>query len=266
MRGVRVRRTKGIAIIIVIVIMTVASIAVIGITALVTGTLSSRTMRASLSSAVYASQAGVYAAINDYNSDQSQPYWDRTASGVRIAGNSYYNYGRDANFLLISAASSERNARTLRNVPLNNINGARSITVDRVSVDWTGFAANNRLNQVWLGGTRRWSGTATSGTPVNLSPSFTMSPGQFAAMRDDNRFILRNNIPAASTIAVTFFFTDGSSRKALLWTNGAGRSNSFSITSTGECRSNFTWKKTVEAVYDVGSRQIISWQESQGHL
>lgn len=259
---------KGLALIVVIIVIVIAAIVILGIASFISSGLSLAIAKASMEGAIFAAQAGIYAAIHDYVSDPSQPYWDKTAAPQNISTNIYYNTGKDANFLLISALSSERSSRVLRRIPLANLNNTQSITVNKMEVEWYNFSAN--LSQIDLGGATRWSGSVTSGTTITLASPFALNAKQSFFKLNDNALQFSRNIPNNAVIIATFIFDppagDGSSRKAILWTNGPGRNNEFSITATGEVRGRTTWKRTAEATYDAGSGKITSWQEAEGHI
>ena len=260
--------SKGIALIAVIIIILITAIAVLGITSFISNALALTTVRASMEQAISAAQAGIYAAIYDYLLDPALPYWTKVTTPQNISGNIYYKVGKDANFLLVSAVAAQRSSRTLINIPLFNINETQSITVNKMKVEWSNFTST--LREIRMGGVSRWSGSSPSGTTITLSSPFTLSSKQFFARGNDNTWRFNNNIPAGAVIIATFIFDpptgDGSSRKAVLWTSGAGRKNEFSVSATGEARGKIAWKRTVEATYDAGSGVITSWQETEGHL
>lgn len=272
---------KGIALIAVIIIILFVIIATLGISVFISRGAVLNVVRASREGALYAAQAGVYAAIYDYLANSAQPYWD-TASDVNVANNVYYCVGgrgstrRMANFLLVDAdnpqtANSIGTNNRLQRIPLSNINQTQSITVNRMMVEWYNFAGS--LNQIALGGTTRWSGTASSGQLITLASQFTMNAQQSFSAATDNTWRFTVSIPNNAIIAVTFYFTDNSTRKAYLMTNKYQESSSrsgnkeFTITSTGEVRlGGNPWRRTIEATYDVGVNRITSWQESDTHL
>lgn len=271
---------KGIALIVVIIIILIAAIATLGISVFVSSSLSLNAARAAMETALFAAQAGVYAAIYDYLATPGQPYWDR-ASDVVIMNNVYYSSGgrgatrKAANFLLIDAdnpqtVNSSGTNNMLQRIPLTNINQAQSITVNRMMVEWSNFGGN--LNRIQLGGTTRWTGTAASGQLITLTSQFTMNAQQSFPAATANTWRFTVSIPSsgnnnAAIILVTFYFTDNSTRKAYLMNNGRSGNNEFSITATGEVKSAASsWKRTIDATYDAGVNRITSWQEIDTHL
>lgn len=259
---------KGIALIAVIIIILITAIAVLEVASFISNALALNVVKGSMEQAIYAAQAGIYAAIYDYLLDPTLPYWIKVTTPQNISGNIYYKVGKDANFLLVSAVAAQRSSTTLRNISLFNINETQPITVNKMKVEWSNFSST--LREIRLGGAVLWSGSSPSGTIITLSSPFTLIPKQFFAGRGDNTWRFANNIPAGAVIIATFIFDppsgDGSSRKAILWTSGAGRKNEFSVSATGEARGKIAWKRTVEATYDAGSGVITSWQEIERHL
>lgn len=260
---------KGIALILVIIIMVVAAIVVFGIASYISNSLALNIAKVSREQAIFAAQAGIYASIYDYNVDPSQPYWSKITS-QNLSDNIYYSAGRDADFLLTSAANTRLSGnRTLQNFALGNINATQPIIINSVKVEWTGFAGN--LTQIYLGGSTRWSGSASPGTFVTLASPFTINAKELFAKEDDNSLTFSRNIAGGSSIVATFRFDygptpagDGSSRKAMLY--GTGKKNEFSVTSTGEVRGSINWKRTLEATYDACAGVITSWQEVDSHI
>jgi hypothetical protein len=260
---------RGIALIAVILIILVVAIAVLGIAASISNAMHLSVVKASLETALFAAQAGIYAGVHDYLATAGQLYWTK-ARNIEIARNIYYSVGTDANFLAVDATTAERQNDMIRRVGIANINETQSITVNQMTVEWynfTGDDANAVLTQIRLGGSQRWSGTAVSGQRVALESSFLISRRQSFSGTNDNLLRFDRNVPASGIVVVTFFFTDGSSRKAyLLNESGMPGRNEFSITATGEVRGAANWRRTIEATYDVTANRITSWQEAAGHV
>ncbi len=239
------------------------AVAVSGIAVFISNSLVLNVVRASMEGALFAAQAGVYAAIYDYMASPTQPYWIKAAN-VNIIGNVYYSVGKDANFLLLDAdnpqtANASGTNNQLQRISLTNINQTQAIRVNRMMVEWYNFGGN--LNRIVLGGTTRWTGSAISGQLITLSSTFTMNARQAFTGTTSNTWRFTATIPKEAIILVTFYFTDNSTRKAYLFNNGRSGNNEFSITATGEVRGATNWRRTIEATYDVGVNRITSWQE-----
>ncbi len=256
---------KGIALIVVIVIVVITAIIILGIASFISNALALATAKSSMEGALFAAQAGIYAAIYDYLAVPSARYWTKTAN-VNITGNKYYSVGKDANFLLVNAFNPQISNKVLQAVPLSNINQTQAITVKQMIVEWTGLSGSTRLNQVYLGGTRRWNSSVSSGQLLTLSPQFQMNATVVYSGTTQNRWIFSVNLPTNATVIVTFIFTDGSSRKTYLLNEGHGGNNEFSITATGAVRGTTNWRRSIEATYDVTVGKITSWQEVGSHI
>lgn len=258
---------KGIALIVVIILILIVAITVLGIATFISHGLILNVVKASMEQAIFAAQAGIYASLYDYLQYPAEAYWTKTATPQNISGNIYYSAGKDANFLLVSAANSERNGRILRRIPLSNLNATDTITINKMKVEWSNFGGTS-LRVIQLGGITRWSGSAGSGTTVALTSPFPLNAKEFTSTSDANTWQFSANIPANAIIKVTFIFDpptgDASSRKAILY--GAGKKNEFSIIATGEVQGTTNWKRSLEATYDAGSGLITSWQEIESHI
>lgn len=257
-------KRKGIALIAVIVIIAVSAIAVFGIATFISNALVLNTVRSAREQAIYAAQAGIYACLYDYKADS---YWTKVTNFNPI-NNLYYSIGKNANFLLIDASNPQVfSDNVLRRIPLANINNTQSITANTMKVEWYNIDTSGfTLGQVWLGGTRRFNASASSGQTITLNPAFLLTNQQSFSGAAQNRWVFSNAIPNDAIIIVTFFFTDGSSRKANLLNLGRSGNNEFSITSTGTVRDAADWKRSIEATYDVEAGKITSWQETENHI
>lgn len=255
---------KGIALIIVIIIIVIAAVIVMGITSFISSGMSLNIARASMEGAVCAAQAGLYAGIYDYIQNPGQLYWGKSRN-INMVENRFYSAGIDANFLLIDASSPRAVGQRIERIPLTNINETDAITANEVSVEWYNFAGAS-LVSVRLGGISRWSGLAASGERLALTPAFRINPKQSLSADSDNIWQFSANIPSDGTVIATFFFSDGSSRKAYLFNSGKGGNKEFSITATGETRGTTNWKRTIEATYDIGTNNVTSWQEVDDHI
>lgn len=247
--------TKGIALIAVIIIITITAIAVFGITAFVSNGLRLAGLRASSGPAVYAAQAGIYAALRDYLADPANPYWTKKDTTTPPGNAMVYTAGKNIDFLLVGATSAATYSTggfyCLGNIALANINETDEVAVAKMKVEWTAAAA--QLRRVTLFGAIIWEGAAATGIVIDRTSSpAAIDAKRYFAARDDNVCHFSAN---PGTVTVTFTMAgDNSSRKVYL--NSASRRNTFSITSTGSAGAA---KKTIEAVYDAGGGKIVSW-------
>jgi hypothetical protein len=250
------RKKKGAALIVLVIIIVLVVIVVAGLTAFVFEGLRLSIFKEQELKTIYLAQAGIMAAIIDYRDGDS---WGK-ATNVNVAGNQYYHVGKDANFLWIDPSSPQVSGKTLKRIAIKNINSSASITVTSLVVDWT-FGGS--ITEVTLGNTSVWSGTASSGSTLDIT-DFTISAGTTHSGNNDQKWTFSDNV--SGTVACTFIFSDGSERKALLLNSGAGANKEFSITATGQVNGNATWRRTVEATYDTGTSTITSWQETPEHI
>lgn len=263
------RGSKGIALIAVIALILFAAIIILGISSFVSNSIALNAGRAYMEGAFAAAQAGIYASLYDYTADG---FWVKQTADVTVMNNVSYKAGKDADFLLIdsddprTAKSGSTKNCLLCNIPLSNINQTQPIIVNQMKVEWYNFGGN--LEKITLGSTNpnNWSGTAASGQVLTLTRQFTLDAQEPFSNKNDNTWIFSDTIPNNATIIVTFYFMDGSNRKAYLMNNGRSGNKEFSITATGKVHGASDWKRTIRATYDIGVSKFTSWQETGDHI
>ena len=266
---------KGIALIALIIIITVVVITVGGIVSFIANGIALATVQSARSQALYAAQAGIYAAIYDFEAVSYPRTWSK-ASNVSLAGSASYSVGKDANFMLIDASHPRIGDSmwliggvrygpfaSISDVRISNSCADQAITIDRIKIEW--YNANN-ASMVFRGivwGGLRFYGTASSGTIVTLNPAC-----QINANSGTNALNLWfSHYPGTNSIIIaTFFCTDGSQRKSILFNEGYSGNKEFSVTSTGTISGNVNVKRTIEATYDYGCKNITSWREVPSHI
>jgi len=257
---------NGIALITAVILILAMSIMVLGIVSFASNGIYLNTARGATETAFAAAQAGVYAAIVDYQVDSK---WNGATNVSVITGVSTYSCGKAANYLLLDASRPQFAAgggtnRQVQRIGHTNINSASGITFTKIKVEWN-FAGN--LTQIYLCNLSRWTGTAASGTTITFSPSWSLAANGSFTSAAQNYFRFSVQIPVNAVIVATYYFSDGSSRKAILYNAGRGGNNEFSIISTGNRISGTNpWKESIEATYDVGVGHITSWNNSQNNI
>ena len=144
-----------------------------------------------------------------------------------------------------------------------NVSSTDDLTITQMQVNWTPDSGENLTMINFGGATAEWSGTAASGTNIDMT-DFTIPAGQ-----TENDIRLDWEVGSditAMTITAVLTFSDGSTLETVLLNQGGGGSNAITITSTGKVVAADTWRRTLKAAYDVGTSEIISWDESQEHL
>ena len=253
---------KGFALIITIILILIVAAIMLGIASFIVNSEYLITAKTAREVALYDAQAGIYWSLIDYITDGSITKVTSDSS----VGIGSYKVGKDANLLLVDADLPRGITTTsLTNIGLTNI-GTSSITINRVVMQW-GFGGN--ITRVTLGGASgpgySWTGTKTSPADITLTTPYTIAA---AATYANNNFTFSSSIPLNAVISVTFYCSgDGSSREAMLYNNGRSGNKEFSITATGKSvAGKWTWKRTIEATYDVGTSKITSWNETESHL
>ncbi|MDD5136290.1 MAG: type II secretion system protein [Candidatus Omnitrophica bacterium] len=255
---------KGFALLTTIILILVIAAVILGIVSFIVNSTYLMMAKSSQETALYAAQAGIYWAITDYRTDNS--FTKITSDRDLITDIESFKVGTDANLLLVDA---ERPLGILTNnlngIGLTNI-GIAPVTISRVVVEWD-FGGN--MTRVTLGGASApvysWTGSIPSPADVILNRPYTIAAGGSYA---NNNFTFTGAIPIDSVITATFYCSgDDSGRKAILYNNGRSGNKEFSITATGKVvAGKFTWRKTIEATYDVGTSTITSWSETENHL
>ena len=252
---------KAVALIGLIIVITFLAIIVFGITTYIGEALRYNISNINQGKALYMAQAGVMAAIVDYEDGGS---WD-DAQDVNPVDELYYQLGEDANFLRVDASSPRLfgGNKKLNGITLYNINASDNIAISSLVVSWTSDGGETLTNIDFAGGSDEWTGSASSGNSITLSYTFNSGSNYSLALNwgagDDI---------SGKTIAIQFNFTDNSSYEALVLDSGSGADDAFLITATGEVRNGALVKsrRTLSVTYDVGTSEITSWEESQDHL
>jgi hypothetical protein len=251
---------KAFALVAVTIMIVIIAVAIFGITAVVTNTQRLGADRFKSQKALHAAQAGVYDFIYQYYyTSRLQQRFKSRDTEVAPGSGVYFDHGVDANLLLVNARDAAINADRLTIPHVKNLDYANPINITRFSLTYN---FNAHITQLYIYRTI-WSGFAVSDELIQLAAPYQLTFDAAIEMV----FIFDNLIPPDADITLTLYFSDGSSRKALLWRNAKGGDYSFSITSTGKVGSgNADWKRTIEATWDWGTRMISSWQEVDRHV
>ena len=216
--------------------------------------------RAHLTKAVYAAQAGVYAAIVDYTNNG----FITAETDTEIADNLYYSISGSSMFFLTDCSNPSIIAsRKLKNISMTNVNSVDSLTITHMQVSWTPDGGEDIISIDLGHATAEWTGTAQSGTNIDII-DFTIP-----ASTTENDIWLDWAVGSditSMTVTAVLTFSDASTVDITLLDNGLGSSNAMMITATGKVTARETWKRTIIAGYDVGTDEIISWRESTSHL
>jgi len=251
---------RGIVLIGVIIIIVLLGIIALGIITYITEGLRFNIASVEQQKALYAAQAGIMKAIVDYRDDSSIT----EGTDTEIADNLYYSIGGAGMFFLADCSSPRIIAdRKLKDITMTNVSSADDLTITHMQLSWTPDGGEN-LTSIDLGrSTVEWTGTAQSGTNIDMA-DFTIPAGQ---TENDVWLDWETGSDITSmTISAVLTFGDGSTLEIMLLNAGQGSSNAIVITSTGKAVATDTWRRTIKASYDVGTSEIISWEESQDHL
>lgn len=244
----------------VLILMVVAGALIVTTTLFLVNMLDLNITRINQTKALEAAAAGVFAAVVDYENNTSIA----EVSNVSLGDNIYYSIGGSGMFFLADCSSPRIIAdRKLKDVTMTNVNSADAVTITHLQVSWTPDSGEN-LIAIDLGrGTVEWSGSVPSGTNVDMT-DYTIGAG----VTENDVWLDWETGSHISSMAITgiLTFSDGSTVEITFLNSGSAGNNALVITSTGKVTSNDTWLRTIKAGYDVGTGEIVSWQESSEHL
>jgi len=256
----KISNNKAVTLIGVIIMIVFLSIVALGIVVYISEGLKFNTARINQEKALYAAQAGIMKAVVDYVNNGSMS----AETDTQITDNIYYSIGGAGMFFLADCSNPMIVAvRKLINITMTNVNAVEDVTITHMQVSWTPDGAENLISIDLGRGVAEWSGTAQSGTNVDMI-DYTIGAGT-----TENDVWLDWELGSditSMTITAVLTMSDGSTVEIMLLDEGLGSSNAVVITSTGKVVTSDTWKRTLKANYDVGTSKIISWEESQGHL
>jgi len=164
---------KGIMLIGVIIIIVALSIVALGIVVFLGENLRLDTARINQARAFYAAQAGVMKAIVTYRNSGSLS----AETNTQLFGNTYYSIGGSGMFFIANCSNPTIIAsRKIKNISMTNVSSTQSLTITHMQVSWAPDGGET-LTSIDLGrGTTEWTGTATSGTNIDMT-DYTIGPG-----------------------------------------------------------------------------------------
>ena len=256
----KVVNNKGFVLLGVIIIIVLLAIIALGIVIYISEGLRLNITRNNQERALYAAQAGIMKAIVDYENNGSIS----AQTNIQIVGNTYYSIGGAGMFFLADCSNPMIIAdRKLKNISMTNVNDAEDLTITHMQISWTLDGGENIISIDLGRAVAEWTGTAQSGTNIDMT-DFTIPAGT-----TENDVWLDWEVGShisSMTITAIITMSDGNTVEIVLLDEGHGSSNAIIITSTGKVVTPDTWQRTIKAGYDIGTSEIISWDESQNHL
>lgn len=253
-------KNNGQVLIATIILIVLVAIIIFTITIFLNQMVSLNIARNNMAKAVYAAQAGIYKAVVDYRNTGLIT----AETDTQIDTNTYYTIGGAGTFFLPDFSNPTIIAsRKIKDVSITNLSGVDDLTITHMQISWTPDGGEN-LEEIDLGrGTAEWSGTAQSGTNIDII-DYTIS-----ANTTENDIWIDWEVGTditAMTITGLLTLSDGSVVEFNFLEDGKGTDNAFVITSTGKFTGESTWKRTIKAGYDITTDEITFWKESQTHL
>ncbi len=131
--------------------------------------------------------------------------------------------------------------------------GTRTLTITQMAVTWT--TASRNLQQIWINGIQRWSGSATSGSTININDVSDINP----TGATDNRLLFDADMQTgALALTVTYYLSDNSTRTVTLWPNA--NNFRFTVKASGKKAGSILYR-TIEAEYNATTSRIVDHRE-----
>ncbi len=265
---------RGFILLAFIILLVFASLAVLGVTFLVTQRLSFVVTQQIQASCIDLAHAGIHQAIYFYRER------DRTGNGyfslgqTNIDANNFFVLGGGGSLvdlLMVNTSQTRIQNRFLNRLYLQNATNSQPITIDSMLVTWTNPNPQRRLNRIRIrprptgGWTTVWSNGGQNGglfSPVNANISdysLNTTPSTYEV---ELRF--SGNLPPDTTIIdIQFSMTDGSTKALRVYNGGAALNNfnfNFTVRSTGRTSGSNIYR-TISAEYNALTGRIISYNE-----
>ena len=120
----------------------------------------------------------------------------------------------EARALLMDTSGARRETVVVGNKKIDRIigttlqdSGTSSITIDKITVSWTGGNASAQIRVIKIGGVTVWNSAQPSGTILDIVPNVTLNPGAAPTPIDAFEFTATM---ASSTVTVRYTMVDGS--------------------------------------------------------
>jgi hypothetical protein len=131
--------------------------------------------------------------------------------------------------------------------------GTRTLTITQMAVTWT--TAGRNLQQIWINGIQRWSGSAASGQIINISDVSGIDPAGVT----DNRLLFDADMQTgALTATVTYYLSDNSARTVTLWPTA--NDFRFTVKASGKKTGSILYR-TIQAEYNATTGKIMDQRE-----
>lgn len=127
-------------------------------------------------------------------------------------------------------------------------------TITQMAVTWT--TASRNLQQIWVNGIQRWSGSATSGQTVDLTPVVS---GIDPIGVTDNRLLFDAEMETGTlTVTATYYLSDNSARTVTLWPNSDNFR--FTVKASGKKTGSILYR-TIQAEYNANTSKVVDYRE-----
>lgn len=248
---------RGVTLVAVIILIVFIAITVSGITVFIVQSFSQVQIKGSRMRALYLAQAGVQNAVYNFRVNgtfsSNQPVYV-------TPGNYFVIGGGDAGFLMVDSSAvviTGRKKENLEGFVIQNVNSTRSITIDRMIIQWDDPI--RAVKEIRIDGTRRWRGRLDSPADIDIDDTI-IAP---AATSPTNVIRFDKDMSGVSYIDVQFVMTDGSTRDIRIYP--ASDAYSFAVSATGKVAGSNMYR-TIRAEYDALNGKIVDYDEINSEM
>ena len=249
------RNQRALALIASIMLIVFSSIVILGLSQFVIQREQQSAIQRTTLNLIDNAHAGIHYSVYNYR------WRDLAANGgfflgnFTVSGNNTFSVGGTAAQLLMVRPTAAVIGGTAGNLNkelqiancLQNANRSSSITIASMTVTWS-FGGN--ITIVRINGANQWTGTAASGTNLNITDfALNTTPSIYAI----NYLRFDTVIPVASTVDVDFIMTDATTRTVRLWP--VSTINNFTVRVSGKWTGSNAYR-TLEADYNTLTSKV----------
>lgn len=224
------------------------SIAVLGVTVFIVQWMSQLRTQCLRTKCFYLAQAGIQDAIYEvrstYNPTTTYGYYSLGLNTVDT-GETFRRGGLAADLLMVDTSGANLSGRDLLGLKIQKATNSATpaVTIASMVITWTKTGTTRTLSSIRIGGTQRWSGSASSPVNVNITDVALTTTNTMAI--DRLRFSGTINL---TSLSIQFVMTDGSSKMVTCYP--ATNNCAFTIKSTGKVSGSNIYR-TLQFVYNL---------------
>ena len=241
-------KKKGIALVAAILLIIFVSTAVLGVTVFIVQWMSQLNAQRLRTKCLYLAQAGIQDAIYEvrstYNPTTTYGYYSLGLNTVDT-GETFRRGGTAADLLMVDTSGALVSGTDLTGLKIQKATNSvpPAVTIASMVITWTQTGTTRTLSSIRIGGSRRWSGSASSPANINITDVALTTTNTMAI--DRIRFSGNINLTG---LTIQFVMTDGSSKTVICYP--ASNNCIFTIKSTGKVSGSNIYR-TLQFVYNL---------------